>query len=93
MIAVMGRSPEMVEEAFTNFERTVQEMSLMNKKKKTEYMEVKTRPTNLQFLNVNNFQQVIEFKYLGILITISNNNIIMMANVIVALKINYGHTM
>jgi hypothetical protein len=36
---------------------------------------VSTRPTNIQFLTVYyyNFQKVIEFKFLGTLITISNN--------------------
>jgi hypothetical protein len=59
-------------------------MGLIIAEEKTTYMEVTTRPTNIQFLSVNNYGEY--FKHLGTSLTSSNNittetdNRIMMAN-------------
>jgi hypothetical protein len=50
----MGRSPEIVKEAFTNFERRGQEVGLMVNEGKTRYMEMATRATNIQFRSMSN---------------------------------------
>jgi sorting nexin-29 len=72
---IIGRSERDVKEAFIKLNNEAQKMGLNINEEKTKYMEITAKPTKNKYLNVGNyrFEKVIEFKYLGTMISYDNN--------------------
>jgi hypothetical protein len=66
-----------MKEAFIQLETVAKQMGLMINYDKTKYMELSNSPTteNCIILNNHNIIKIMEFKYLGSLISNNNNSI------------------
>jgi hypothetical protein len=72
---IIGRSERDVKEAFIKLNNEAQKMGLNINEEKNKYMEITAKPTKNKYLNVGNyrFEKVIEFNYLGTMISYDNN--------------------
>ena len=85
-IDIIGRSPKAVKETFSKLEKAAKNMGLKINEKKTKYMEMTNKQSNMNNLIVDTFEKVKEFKYLGTMTTVGNkidveiNKRLMLAN-------------
>jgi hypothetical protein len=73
---IIGRFERAMKEAFIQLERAAKQMGLMINYK-TKYMELSNSPTRENYIIINNhnMEKIMEFKYLGSLISNNNNSI------------------
>jgi hypothetical protein len=66
-----------MKEAFIQLETAAKQMGLMVNYDKTKYMELSNSPTREKYIVINNhnIEKMMEFKYLGSLISNNNNSI------------------
>jgi hypothetical protein len=66
-----------MKEAFIRLETVAKQMGLMIKYGKTKYKELSNSPTRKNYIIINNhnIEKIMEFKYLGSLLSNNKNNI------------------
>jgi hypothetical protein len=76
-ILISGRYERAMKEAFIQLETAAKQMGLMINYNKTGYMELSNSPTGENYIIINNhnIEKIMEFKYLGSLISTNNNSI------------------